>query len=203
MFNSSIINKVEIYVRKLFALKLSEDVHYHNIKHTLEVVDVVQEIGAVEHISDEENEILIIAGWFHDTGHFHCCDGHEEQSVNYADKYLSSIFYPPEKIKIILNCIRSTKIPQHPNNKLEEIICDADLHHLGEPDIRERGDALRKELELRGIKKLTDIEWMKHSLAFFDQHHFFTDYAKNKYGLQKEKNMIVMREYLNSLIEVH
>ena len=108
---------------------------------------------------------------------------------------------PSEKIEQILDCIRATKIPQNPTNKLEEIICDADLLHLGEKNIKERGDLLREEFELRGIKKLSDIEWMDHSIAFFNQHHFFTEYAKKNYGLQKEKNLEIMKEYLDILIK--
>jgi predicted metal-dependent HD superfamily phosphohydrolase len=201
MIDYSTINKVEAYVRDLFNSRLADEVLYHTIKHTLEVVKVVQEIGEAEGITDEEMELLIIAGWFHDTGHFHCCSGHEEHSTQYAKNYLSNESIPASRIDEIVECILATKIPQNPQNKLQEIICDADLCHLGEENIKERGDLLRKELELRGIKKLTDIEWMTHSLTFFNQHHFFTDYAKKKFGAQKEKNMHIMKLYLDYLIE--
>lgn len=35
---------------------------------------------------------------------------------------------------------------------MEEIICDADLHHLGMKDIEARGELLRQEFEMKGIK---------------------------------------------------
>jgi predicted metal-dependent HD superfamily phosphohydrolase len=201
MLDVKFINEVEDYVRELFKAKLGNEVLYHTINHTIDVVNAVEVIGKAESISEDDLEILLIAAWFHDTGHFHCCTGHEEQSNMYAREYLEKHFYPSEKIEKILDCIRSTKISQNPKNKLEEIICDADLLHLGEKNIKERGDLLREEFELRGIKKLSDIEWMNHSIAFFNQHRFFTEYAKKNYGLQKEKNLEIMKDYLDLLIK--
>jgi predicted metal-dependent HD superfamily phosphohydrolase len=196
-----ILLNIENYIKELFRTKLKSEVLYHNIKHTVEVVAVSKEIGLSENLSESDLEILLIASWFHDTGHFHSCTGHEEQSTEYAKNYLTNISYPLNKIEVITECICATKIPQQPLNKLQEIICDADLHHLGEKDIKERGDLLRQEFELRGIKKLTEIEWITHSLAFFDQHHFFTEYAKIKYGVQKEKNVQMMKLHLEHLLE--
>ena len=135
----------------------------------------------------------------HDTGYFHCCKGHEEQSSEYARDFLERENYPDEKILKIINCIKATQIPHSPNNKLEEIICDADLHHLGMSDIEERGEMLRKELEMKGIKKLSDIEWLKASLDFFNKHKYFTDYAKKEFGLKKEQSMIKMKQQIEKL----
>lgn len=202
MLQNQFLIEVESYVRDLFSKRLGNDVLYHTISHTIEVVKAVDLIAKDENISEGDIEILRIAAWFHDTGHFHCCLGHEEQSTIYAKEYLETHFYPAGNIEIILDCIRSTKIPQHPQNKLEEIICDADMCHLGEINIKERGDLLRQELELRGVKVLTDIEWMTHSINFFEQHYFFTDYAKKNYGVQKEKNLLTMKEYLNHLMKL-
>jgi hypothetical protein len=201
MLDTEILLNIENYVKELFRTKLNSEVLYHNIRHTVEVVEVSKEIGLAENITASDLEILLIASWFHDTGHFHCCTGHEEQSTEYAKNYLENISYPLNKIGVIIECISATKIPQQPKNKLQEIICDADLHHLGEKDIKERGDLLRKEFELRGIKKLSDIEWLSVSLEFFNNHQFFTDYAKKHYGIQKEINMEIMKQKLEELIK--
>lgn len=201
MLDVQFIKKVEIYVRDLFSKKLGCDVLYHTINHTIEVAEAVEVIGKSELISDDDLEILLIAAWFHDTGHFHCCLGHEEQSIVYAKEYLQNHSYHKSNIEIILDCIRSTKIPQNPQTKLQEIICDADMCHLGEINIRERGDLLRQELELRGVKVLSDVEWMNHSIAFFNQHQFFTHFAKMNYGVQKEKNLEKMVNYLDFLLK--
>ena len=197
--DSLILNKVEIFVRELFSKKSLSDIIYHSISHTIEVVNVAEKIGLAEGISQSDLEIVLIACWFHDTGHINCCIGHEDYSSVYAKKYLEENYYPKENIEKIIGCIKATKVPQQPKNKLEEIVCDADLHHLGQTDIEERGELLRKEFELRGIKKISDHDWLKTSVDFFKNHKFFTEYAKSKFGLQKKHNLIKMKKLLKNL----
>ena len=199
MSENSILNKIENHIKELFQKRSAVENIYHNILHTTEVVKVAAKIAEAENITAEETEILLIAAWFHDTGYFHCCKGHEEQSSEYARDFLEREGYPDEKILKIISCIKATQIPHSPNNKLEEIICDADLHHLGMNDIEERGEMLRKELEMKGIKKLSDIEWLKASLDFFNKHKYFTDYAKKEFGLKKEQSMIKMKQQIEKL----
>lgn len=199
MSDSSIINKVEKYVTDLFAKRSAAENIYHNIIHTKEVVEVSQKIASSENLNNDEIEIVTIASWFHDTGYFHCCNGHEDQSSAYARDFLERQSYPTEKIEKIIGCVKATKIPHTPKSKLEEIICDADLHHLGMTDIEERGNLLRKEFEIKGIKKLSDIDWLKNSLDFFSKHKYFTDYANREFGMQKNLNQLKMEKKLKKL----
>lgn len=199
MLDSLILKKVENYVIELFAEKSLAENIFHNISHTKEVVDVAEKIATAEGLSLADTEIILIASWFHDTGHFHCCNGHEDQSSEYARKYLENESYPEKSIEKIIGCINATRIPQIPKNKLEEIVCDADLHHLGLIDIEEKGKILRKEFELRGIKTLSDIDWLKSSLEFFINHKFFTEYAKREFGLQKNLNQLKLEKMLKNL----
>ena len=199
MLDSLILKKVENYVLELFAKKSLAENIFHSISHTKEVVNVAEKIGTTEGLSLADMEIILIASWFHDTGHFHCCHGHEDQSSEYARTYLENESYPEERIKKIIGCINATRIPQMPKNKLEEIVCDADLHHLGHVDIEERGKILRKEFELRGIKKLSDIDWLITSLEFFNNHKFFTEYARSEFGLQKNLNKLKLEKMLKKL----
>lgn len=184
----SILKSVEIYVRELYKNRSANGDLYHNIVHTIEVVEAVKKLSKLEGVSENEKEILLIAAWFHDTGYFHCCDGHEEQSSEYAKEFLMKESYPAEATEIVLNCIKATECPQNPKNKLEEIICDADLHHLGMPDMQKKSELLRKELDVKGIKKANEVEWLKISLDFIKNHHFFTVSAEKEYGPQKKIN---------------
>jgi len=199
MSQNPILPKIESYVRELFKKRSAAENIYHNIIHTSEVVNVASRIAHEEELSDQDTEIILIAAWFHDTGYFHCCNGHEDQSSEYARDYLEKEKYPIEKIAKVLDCIKATRIPHSPKNKLEEIICDADLHHLGMKDIEARGELLRQEFEMKGIKKLSDIDWLSNSLDFFDKHKYFTDYAKREFGLQKNLNQFNMERKLKKL----
>jgi predicted metal-dependent HD superfamily phosphohydrolase len=199
MQDSLIVKKVENYVIELFIKKSVAENLYHSISHTKEVVDIAEKIGKAEQLSSADMEIILIASWFHDTGHFQCCHGHEDQSSEYARMYLDSESYPEASIEKIIGCIKATRIPQQPKNKLEEIVCDADLHHLGQIDIEEKGKILRKEFELRGIKTLSDIDWLKTSIEFFKNHKFFTAYAIREFGTQKHINQLKLEKRLEKL----
>ncbi len=199
MSKSNFLVQVEQHVRALYAARSGEDNLYHNLYHTTEVVKVARDIALSENLSKDDTEVILIAAWFHDTGHFHCCMGHEYQSAEYARDYLERKSYPKEKIEIIINCIKATVIPHQPKNKLEEIICDADLHHLGMNDIEEKGELLRKEYEIKGIKKLSEVDWLKTSIDFFSKHKFFTSYAKKEFGTQKNNSKLKLESKLKKL----
>ncbi len=199
MKSETILKKVKRYVKNLYKQKALQGNKYHNIIHTLEVVDVSTEIALAERMTAEQIEIIKIAAWFHDTGHFICCNGHEDQSSIYARNFLTKELYPIEKIGKVIGCIISTKVPQNPKNKMEEIICDADLHHLGLSDLEEKGEVLRLEFEKRGVIKFTDIEWLRNSIKFISSHQFFTKCAKNKYGPQKKINIQILERKLKKL----
>lgn len=197
--DSNILQKVEIHVKELFSKRSANEDLYHNISHTMEVVESAKKIAELENIIGDDKEILLIASWFHDTGYFHCCNGHEEQSSEYARDFLQREFYPVEKIERALECIRATKYPQHPKNKLEEIICDADLHHLGMPDVEQRSELLRRELNIKGIKNSDELEWLKLSLDFIKKHHFFTVSAQKEYGFQKNVNQMKIEKRIKKI----
>ena len=197
--DSNILQKVEIHVKELFSKRSANEDLYHNISHTMEVVESAKKIAELENIVGDDKEILLIASWFHDTGYFHCCNGHEEQSSEYARDFLQREFYPVEKIERALECIRATKYPQHPKNKLEEIICDADLHHLGMPDVEQRSELLRRELNIKGIKNSDELEWLKLSLDFIKKHHFFTVSAQKEYGFQKNVNQMKIEKRIKKI----
>lgn len=193
------INRIEDYVETLLKDNTPPENVYHNLRHTNEVVAAVKEIAAAEGVTGDDLELLIVAAWFHDAGYVKTCKGHEEVSAKYAREFLRSIDYVEEKIKTIESLILATKVPQTPKNNLEEILCDADLRHIGMKDFEEKGDLLRLEFEKRSDKICTDQEWLERSFQFFNKHHFFTDYAKEKFGIQKNINLIKIEKQLKKL----
>lgn len=201
MHSDSILNKVETHAVSFLKKIFPDDRHYHNLTHTLEVVNVSVEIAKAEKLNADEIEIIKIAAWFHDLGYLCCCEGHEEQSSFYAREFLVKEFYPPDKIDMVIGCINATKVPQSPSNKIEAVLCDADLHHFGLIGSAEKGELLRQEIELKGIKKFTELEWLKTSAAFLKQHQYFTDYAKHKYNPQKKINISILENKISRIEE--
>ena len=159
--NEDIINKAHQYVQKIFSEHAPPENVYHNLNHTTEVVSAVKDIAVADGVGDDDLELLIIAAWFHDSGYVEVCKGHEEVSIKYVKEFLNLIKYPEDKIIKIVSLIEATRMPQSPKNHIEEILCDADLHHLGTKSFEEKGDLFRLEIEKRGDGVCTDLEWLE------------------------------------------
>ena len=57
------------YIFKLFKEELKEDYIYHNFAHTQQTVAIVKKLSEECKLSAQEQEDLIFAAWFHDTGY--------------------------------------------------------------------------------------------------------------------------------------
>lgn len=191
-----LVKNVESFIYDIFKEKATGDNVYHDITHTLGVVKVATQIGKEEKLGDDELEILKIAAWFHDIGYFDNPKDHEEESCKIAEKFLSENDYPTEKIEKIKSCIRATKMPHQPNDHLEEILCDADLHHLGHKDFEDRNELFRIELEKTTGVVYKEFDWMQNNIDFLTEHKFFTRYALEHYEEQKTNNLLRIQKKL-------
>ena len=115
--------------------ELPKQLYYHNIKHTIDVVTQVELIGLGEEVTDHDLLILKTAALFHDSGHILGYDDHERYSTLIAREILPDYYYTQTQIEQICELIMSTQMPPKPKNKLEEIMCDADLDYLGRSDM--------------------------------------------------------------------
>ena len=59
---ADIVNAAESYAREILWRDLPENLTYHSISHTVDVVASAMEIGRKQNASDEELEILQLAG---------------------------------------------------------------------------------------------------------------------------------------------
>jgi len=194
-----IINLVKEYVCSMLIERSPKHNHYHSLDHTKDVVNSVNEIANAENISGEELEIITLAAWFHDLGYIEKTHGHEEISAMFASNFLLNENYDEKKLEMVLGCIMATKVPQHPKNILEKIICDADLSHLGKKSFIERNNLFRTEFEHYFKRKLTESEWLIKSIEFVSQHNFFTDYAQRTFSEIQSENLALLQLQLDSL----
>lgn len=180
------------FVIDLLKSKIPYKYYYHNYEHTLYVLDKVIEIGTFENRSAKELQLLAAAALWHDTGYINTYKGHEEQSCVLARKYLPEYGHTMDDIELVCGMIMATKIPQSTQNKLEEIIADADLEYLGTSHAAVMANHLFKELNALN-PLLTEEAWNNIEIDFLATHHYFTGYCK----ANKEHNK---QAYLKSLI---
>ena len=176
------------FISQLFAKKLSQNLVFHNFHHTYLVVQGIREISRNLRLDKEQREILLLAAWFHDSGHIQTYIGHEEISQQIAYEWLKNENYPTEKLEQVLACIAATHLPQQPQNLLQEVMCDADLFHLSLGEYCHLQFQLREEFKRVLGKEYTDYQWMKENLSFLKNHQYFTSFGKRVLAKGKARN---------------
>jgi len=171
---------------------LNKHYYYHDVRHTLDVIEQSQAIGKLEGVTERELEILKIAALFHDTGFLNVRSGHEQASIDFFQAIggLSSLTY--EDCDTITGCIRATHMPQNPMNQLERILCDADLDYLGREDFSLIGENLF--LEMSACGEMNDrFTWDNLQVKFLEAHNYHTPSNQNRRNAKKEENLKEVR----------
>lgn len=196
-----LLQLAEEYASRMILERSPRQNLYHSLEHTKDVVNAAIEIAKGENLSNEGLEIVALAAWFHDLGYIEKTSGHEEISAMFASNFLIDQNYEQAKIDKVVGCIMATKVPQHPKNHLEKIMCDADLNHLGRKTFIDRNNLFRSEFEHYFKRRLTESEWLIKSIEFVSQHNFFTDYAQKTFSDIQSENLALLQQQLDSLIQ--
>lgn len=161
---------------------LPENLSYHGVHHTIDVVKQSLAIAKRERITREEDLLLLqVSALFHDTGFLRTYKDHETESCNKAKKELPFFGFSEASIKKICGMIEATRIPQKPRNLLEQIIADADLDYLGRNDFQKISQTLQTEFISYGIVS-NQKAFEELQLRFFESHEYCTKSSQKLRG---------------------
>lgn len=186
------------FIVKKLSEELPSKLSYHSIEHINDVYEACEHLAIEEGISEDERLLLLTAALYHDSGFLVQAKDHEKLSCDIVRTHLPRYQYNSEQIAIICGMIMATKLPQSPKNKLEEILCDADLDYLGRDDFYQVGDRLFREFSTEGIVN-NEAEWNKVQLKFLESHNYFTGTAIK---LRKQKKDDHLRQ-IRSKVETY
>src|SRR3954451_9819598 len=181
--------QVQSHVQSLYKLQNKPALLYHNISHIEYTVSAATQIANHYRLDDKDFFIVIAAAWFHDIGYFEDAKGHEERSALEAGLYLLSLQVDTTVTEAVKRCILATKMPQQPNGLLEQIICDADLFHLGTDDFAEKNKLLRKEYDATHNVDVGKEEWRAKTIKLLQTHSYQTDYCRILLDAKKAENL--------------
>lgn len=167
---------------------------FHNGIHVKEVVEAVEKMARYYKLNERDTAVVILAAYFHDVGY---CDfgqnGHEQRSAEIATAFFKSKNVDPSIITAIRGCILATKMPQSPNNLLEEIICDADLFHFGSDWFDVRNKLMRQESQASG-KPQDKEDWRRKTIKLMEGHRYHTEYGRQLLDHKKQENIESLRQ---------
>lgn len=158
-------------------IELPDRLYYHSPEHTLDVLEKAEFLGNYENLTQRELLLLRLAALFHDTGFALSAEDHEENSCRFAEPYLNQLQLSTDEKEEVRKAIIATRLPQTPQNRIGEILCDADLDYLGRDDFFPIAELLFRELQAGG--KISTIEqWNNIQIAFLRQHRYFTEFSQ-------------------------
>lgn len=196
----ALVNQVRDFVSDLIKGKLPSEYTYHNLDHTIGVVNAVNILCDAEKVTKSDKDILLVAAWFHDTGYTNGCSNHENFGVEIAVHFLKEKEKSEEYIVEVSSLIKATAKDYVPQNLLEKIIKDADYYHILNDDYVFTCEDLRKEWENVEGKSFTEIEWAKENEFFLSKvHQFYTPYAIEYWQPLKEKNIKRLRKKIKKM----
>lgn len=187
--------KLESTVLDRLDKELHPNMHYHNSRHTMDVITQVEVIARNEKVSDEDLLLLKTAALLHDTGFLIEYKNHEYNSTIIAANILLSFGYTQTQIDKVNQLLMATHPNHKPKDLLEKIIKDADVDHLGRDDFFNLSNLLFEEVRFFN----GDIEkskWYKQQLKFLNKHEFYTKTGK----LLREKNKLQHIQKLEEII---
>ena len=188
-YGSELLTYVETYVRDLLGSQLPATRTFHTVNHTVGVVRACWTLASHSGIPEPGVEVLLTAAWFHDTGYVRGGANHEQESVKIAVRFLRDFNLSPEFYFKIEGLINATRISARPVGLLEEILCDADLSHMGSTDYETWSLLLKKEFELQTGKSMTLEAWNQQNIFFFKNHVYYTSYAREHWEPVKQTNL--------------
>lgn len=197
-----ILDQLHTHVANLFHANRDERFTYHNLSHTEQVVENAVKIANHYQLSDHDFFVVVSASWFHDMGYLFDCNQHEANGAQLAVEFLKEKDVDQLTIDQISGCIMATKMPQSPTGLLQQIVCDADLFHLGSNSFKEKNKLMRKEAEAFCHKVLDKNEWRIKTIELFKAHHYHTDYCRDLLNQKKAENLAEMEEKLNTPSEI-
>jgi predicted metal-dependent HD superfamily phosphohydrolase len=184
-----LLRQAESFVTRFLEEHLPPTRFFHNIDHTRQVVEQSQALASHYSIPDGDLKVLSIAAWFHDTGYCKSDIDHEAESANIALAFLQGYDLTPKYRSDVQSLIMTTKLPSKPTTLIQEILCDADMCHLGAADYEIKSLLLKDELEATKCCTISDGDWVRQNISFFRSHHYFTEVARRLWKRQKQNNL--------------
>lgn len=198
---SSLVKSASEFVLDYLNKNLDTTFIYHNYQHTHYVVSKIEEIIASQKISDDEKEIVLLAGWFHDIGYTVNKIKHEDHSIEIAKKYLEEHNFDTEKTTQVLACINATKLNEKPSNNLEEIIFDADFAHLADLNYNTIAENLRLEFASTNCGIYSNEQWFLENIKVFNNHKYYTKHANLNWNIVKNENLKTLHKEVRKQVK--
>jgi predicted metal-dependent HD superfamily phosphohydrolase len=175
--------------------------HYHDINH---IENSLKELDRVRNLTEDPG-MIELAIWFHDAVYDPERDDNEEKSAEYAQKTLSEIGLPWERLRRVSEMIKATNHRHDVEHKDTELLLDIDLSILGKPEknYTDYTEKIRREYSHLPMKKyaINRINFLEQMLDLKSIYH--TSYFRKKYEQAARRNLRQEIETLKRSLDLY
>jgi class 3 adenylate cyclase len=187
------LGDIEERVFEVILKDLPESLHFHKLEHARKVYNQSFMLSRAEEIEQEERLLVRTAALMLFTGLTQSYSNFENRSAVIAREVLFHYKYSETQIDQISNLILSTKMPFHPNNKLEMIMIDARMEYIGRPDYTTQIKWLYQELRDAGAK-INGQQFKNQQLELLHEFEFYTVAARRLREISGVKQMTTLEQ---------
>jgi Family of unknown function (DUF5706) len=164
--------------------------YYHNLSHTIRVVEAINQIGSFYNLDERSNFIVCSASWMCDLENISAAPAfHESKAGNPLDEFLHNLGIGEEEKEEIKKCISAGHSTKTADTLLEKIMSDALTFYFGSTAFKEYNNLLRREIEAFTNKKIKGGEWRDNTIGILESHTFQTEYCQSLLNKVKEENL--------------
>ncbi len=156
---------------------LPEILHFHNLEYARKVYDQAMLLCRAEEVYEEERLVVLTAALMLLTGLTQSFHTFENRSAVISREILPDFKYTEAQIDQVCNLILSTKLPLAPNNRLEQVMIDAKMEYIGNPDYTTQIKLLFQEMKDAG-SKINGQQFKKQQLELLFEFEYFTVSAR-------------------------
>lgn len=185
------LNKVRDYIRALYIESENDDLVYHSFSECSELADLCLTITEGNDLSEDDAEVLILAGWFLHSGYTVNAQKPINESKKIAEKYLKSEGYSEQLIEKVSDLIGHSA--KKPETDLQRYFHDARWAFVGRKRFFRKSELWRLEEENILGEKVSLNEWEAKMLDLLVTSRFYTPWAVSEYADRKDKNILKQR----------
>jgi Family of unknown function (DUF5706) len=164
--------------------------YYHNLPHTIRVVEAINLINNHYHLDEKSYFIVCSAGWMYDMEIISEASAiGEVKSVQHSEEFLQNLGISGEEALEIKKCISAGHTVKAADTLMQKILSDALTFYFGSTAFKEYNNLLRREIEAFTNKKIKGGEWREISIGMLDSQTFQTDYCQSLLNKVKEENL--------------
>ena len=199
------LSKVEPIATILTRLSgiLPDDLHYHSVSHTHNVLSESIRFGLFDKLSDRAILLLAVAASYHDAGYVFRRVNNEELGALLSDDAMRDTNnFSEDEVALVHQMILDTQLVETPDGpkqvahtELSKYLLDADLGNFGRDDFFDRLDAYLLE------SKAERLPLLKRTLALLQSHSWYTNAARVLRQAKKEENISKLLELIDAISE--